>query len=585
MAALRAAAGLALCGAAASLRNTCTEEGVCYDSKGKAHHLSDLRGDHTVAGPMDGPGVQYVFNLQQNVQAVPAVCQRDEDFSNNAFRYDDETHVPEDSCRPLGCDLNPEHGEPGFGLLLTSSEGKLEFKYRSPNTPDFTATLTCVDDAEKNGVGAPGALEQADDESWTLSWETAYVCPGLCTGAPAANAEGCQPVGNCRLECLEGYRMSEDGSDEFSCTNGTDGVFSWSAKGGVGSTCDGRPCTHLPDPPSDGKQKSNNNSQGLFYPSLVTFECESVSAKIGSGKRDRFIDGASEWACDAVTGRYEAVSETGLRDNESHTLLCTDCQGLEHCDGGKTGRAAPHLTCIKNVLRPDATNPTSHCSLCDEGYRASSDDTECAPQQCKTPDLEHGSVSVKVDGKFVDAPYKFSGTKARPTTVATFGCDPGFVLLSAESSAKTEVAAGGHLHATCALVGGSDDEAADWTVNAPLCVAAAEVCGKLPQTYCGNGGTCHGRGDCTCAEGFEGTRCETATPSSAGTVVIAVAVVVAIVGLGAGIFFARQKGLGPFSSDGGDPDLTEGLNPDKEALEGKDDLAQGPADGDVRTSW
>ena len=195
MAALRAAAGLALCGAAAACvhHNTCTEEGVCCDSKGKAHDLSDLRGDHIVAGPMDGPGVQYVFNLLQNVQNVPAVCQKDEDFSSNAFRYDDETHVREDSCRPLGCDLNPEHGVPGFGLLLTSSEGKLEFKYRDPSTPDFTATLTCVDDAEKNGIGAPGALEQADDESWTLSWETAYVCPDLCTGAPAANAESCQP--------------------------------------------------------------------------------------------------------------------------------------------------------------------------------------------------------------------------------------------------------------------------------------------------------------------------------------------------------------------------------------------------------
>ena len=62
-------------------------------------------------------------------------------------------------------------------------------------------------------------------------------------------------------------------------------------------------------------------------------------------------------------------------------------------------------------------------------------------------------------------------------------------------------------------------------------------------------------------------------------------VVVVVVLLGAGIFVARQKGLGPFKADGGDGSLAEPLDPDKDALEGQDDLREGPKDEDVRTSW
>ena len=72
----------------------CTKDGCCTEPQPHSNttwDLKDLAGDRKLTAPADRPGKEYVFNLFDNVAKVPLICEREDDFTSNAFEYDQNT--------------------------------------------------------------------------------------------------------------------------------------------------------------------------------------------------------------------------------------------------------------------------------------------------------------------------------------------------------------------------------------------------------------------------------------------------------------------------------------------------------------
>lgn len=277
---------------------------------------------------------------------------------------------------------------------------------------------------------------------------------------------------------------------------------------------------------------------------------------------------------------------------------------MAHCDGGKVGRAAPDLTCEK-TNNPFVTVAISHCASCEDGYRASNDDKSCDAEACRDlPDVdEHGAIIVKSENHIAHTqPPVFSGTKAKPGTVAIFGCDDGYVLLSAKPQGSGVTAPtdkpqalaplGKSWKVTCDLTdtkpsffGGKKNTMGN--VCAPLCVKASDVCGRLGAGYCMNGGICTGAGDCDCAAaGASGVRCETKSAdqdSSGGHAVVWVILILLVMGgaAGGGYVFWKKK-----QDNGGSSLLSEYLDRNLDAYAHRQSPPQHDSQGlSMRDCW
>jgi hypothetical protein len=241
----------------------CTDEGCCTDQHGTIFDLADLGGDMEIPGPQTGPdGKKYLFSLFSNIVDVPQVCQEFDPpiVEFNALQYDDNADKADDSCEAIGCDINPLKHTRYDGLHVESSDNsdlQLEYKNLELGESALIATLSCEmpgpsSDMGQDGVGFPENLDDpGTSEKWRLTWRTAYVCEGVCTGAPGPNMTKVAGAnsGTTTAACIEGYSVS-GGNAKYKCADG-----SWQLDGeGAAATCAKPRPAPAPgkDPGSDG---------------------------------------------------------------------------------------------------------------------------------------------------------------------------------------------------------------------------------------------------------------------------------------------------------------------------------------------
>ena len=204
----------------------------------------------------------------------------------------------------------------------------------------------------------------------------------------------------CVAKCEPGYER-ESGDDHYMC----DLHGHWS---GGSLRCKGSTCTGLPTIPSH----ASVSPASRVYPSTVTVTCND---------KHTYLAGEAHWVCKASDLHY--YGGNGGASGVSSHLVCNPCKAIPDCD---------QVSCRKAHMW--SKTATSTCQHCVAGWKPSNDQKTCAPRQCAPLQVENSkSITFTVNGKEQEPPVSFSGTAARPQTLAVIECESGYILTNSAS--------------------------------------------------------------------------------------------------------------------------------------------------------